>query len=121
MRSSVLRMLAAVFVAGDPSVEQVNLRIIRTLRNPYRWIAPLAQRYVEAMAGKTRPRCRDVIRFLQHDEGFQRAWAKYGDEFSVAQWLTGPPGMQRFPLPLPGMSLPLIRLSRWRNGWPYGW
>ncbi len=94
MHSSVLRMLAAVFVAGDPSVEQVNLRIIRTLRNPYRWIAPLAQRYVEAMAGKTRPRCRDVIRFLQHDEGFQRAWAKYGDEFSVAQWLTGPPQMQ---------------------------
>lgn len=31
---------------------------------------------------------------MQNDEGFQRAWAKYGDELSVAQWLTGPPQMQ---------------------------
>jgi hypothetical protein len=57
-------MLAAAFVAGNPSVEQVNLRIIRTLRNPYRWIAPLTQRYVEAMAGKTSssmPRCHPVL------------------------------------------------------------
>ena len=54
---------------------------------------PLAVRYVEAFAGGTRPRHRDVVRFLVKDSGFQRACAKYRHQISIAEWLGEPQRM----------------------------
>ncbi len=91
---SLLLVLARAFLAGEPTVEEIVARCTRTLGRPWRWLRPLAQRYIEAVAGQTRPRRRDVVQFLLRDEGFRRARSKYSDELSVGQWLTEPQQMQ---------------------------
>jgi hypothetical protein len=87
-------MLARCFLAGEPAVAQIVVRCSYTLGRRWRWFRPLAQRYVKVFAGRTRPRQRDVIRFLLHDRGFQRALSKYFHELLVAQWLGEPQRMQ---------------------------
>src|SRR5258708_2638530 len=93
-RPSIANALARSFLAGEPSLEQIVARGSRTLGRPWRWLRPLAQRYVETFAGHTRPRHRDVVQFFLHDPGFQRAFSKYSDELSVEHWLTEPQQMQ---------------------------
>src|SRR5579872_469735 len=91
---ALLRALANSFLAGEPVVEQIIVRGTRTLGRPWRWLRPLAQRYVESFPGRPLPRHRDVIRFLRRDKGFARARSKYRSELSVEQWLLDPPRMQ---------------------------
>ena len=50
--------------------------------------------FLNAVEGKTRPRHRDVVRFLLDDTGFDRAWSKHANRLSVAEWLTEPQRMQ---------------------------
>jgi len=90
---SLLRALARSFLAGEPSVEQIVARGSRTLGRPWRWLPPLAQRYVAAFAGRTRPRRRDVIQFLLGDAGFRRARSKYVHALAVEQWIAEPQQM----------------------------
>lgn len=91
---SLVRVLARCFLAGEPSVEKIVARGSYTLGKRWRWLRPLAQRYVKALADRTRPRQRDVVRFLVHDRGFQRVWSKYSHELFVEQWLSEPQRMQ---------------------------
>jgi RNA-directed DNA polymerase len=91
---SLLTALARSFLSGEQTVEQIIARGARTLGRPWRWLQPLAQRYIEAVAGQTRPRRRDVVRFLRQDPDFARARSKYSQELSVAQWLAEPQQMQ---------------------------
>jgi len=95
MRSnpSLLRALARSFLAGEPSVEQIVARASRTLGREWRWLQPVARRYVKAIAGRTRPRHRDVTQFFLDDPGFARAWSKHFHALSVSQWLIEPPQM----------------------------
>jgi hypothetical protein len=92
--SSLLNALAMSFLAGEPTVEQVIDRSGHMLGQPWRWLPPLAQRYVNAFAGRTRPRLREVVEFLLHDPGFRRARSKYRHELLVEHWLTEPAQMQ---------------------------
>ncbi len=87
--------LARAFLAGEPTVEQLVARGNLMLGRRWRWLRPLAQRYLKAYDGKTRPRHREVVQFLLRDQGFGRAWRRYSDELSIAQWLTELPQMQR--------------------------
>jgi RNA-directed DNA polymerase len=91
---SLVRVLAKCFLAGEPAVEQIVARGSRTLGKRWRWLRSLAQRYVKAFADRTRPRQRDVVRFLLHDRGFQRAWSQYSQELFVEQWLSESQRMQ---------------------------
>jgi len=91
---SLVRMLAKCFLAGEPAVEQIVARGSHTLGKRWRWLRPLAQRYVKTVTDRTRPRQREVVQFLLHDRGFQRAWSKYSHELSVEQWLSEPQRMQ---------------------------
>jgi hypothetical protein len=91
---SVLNALARSFLTGDATVEGIVARASGTLGRNWRWLRPLARRYVEAVAGETRPRQRDVIEFFLNDPGFRRAWKKYFDEFAVARWLEDPQRMR---------------------------
>ena len=91
---SLVRVLAKCFLAGETSVDQIVARGSRTLGKHWRWLRPLAQRYIKAVTGKTRPRQRDVVEFLLHDRGFQRVWSKYSHELFVEQWLSEPQRMQ---------------------------
>ena len=90
---ALVRILANSFLAGEPSVEQVVARSTPTLGRPWRWLRPLAQRYVKKFAGDTRPRQRDVVRFLQQDAGLRKARRRYFHELSIVQWITAPPRM----------------------------
>ncbi|MGP0072491.1 MAG: reverse transcriptase family protein [Bryobacteraceae bacterium] len=95
---TLLPALARAFLAGDLTVEGIVARSTKMLGRNWRWLRPLARRYVAAMAGEMRPREREVIEFFQHDPGFERAWSKYFDELSVARWLNGPEQMQPLPV-----------------------
>src|SRR3981189_1013296 len=91
---SPVRMLAQCFLGGEPAVEQIVARGSRTLGKRWRWLRPLAQRYVKAFPGRTLSRQHEVVQFLLHDRGFQRAWSKYSHELFVEQWLSEPQRMQ---------------------------
>jgi RNA-directed DNA polymerase len=82
--------LARSLAAGGITVEAVAARLTRTLGRPWRWIPPFAKRYVQAFAGKTRPRERQVITFLRADPGFQKALAKHGGALQIADWQAPP-------------------------------
>jgi hypothetical protein len=89
-----LTALARAFLAGEPALEHVITRARRMLGRHWRWLQPLAQRYIETFSGRTRPRRRDVVRFLLQDPGVARAQSKYRDELRVEQWLNEPQQMQ---------------------------
>ncbi len=90
----LLSVLARSFLAGEPVVEQIVARASQTLGHPWRWLDPLAQRYVRSTIGQIRPRHREVVQFLLRDAGFQRAWSKHSHTLSVEHWLTESQRMQ---------------------------
>jgi RNA-directed DNA polymerase len=93
----LLSALARSLLAGEPLADSAYTRAAQTLGRSWRWLRPLARRYVAAFSGSTRPRHRDVIQFLRNDAGLQQACAKYRDEIIIAQWLTEPQRMQPVP------------------------
>jgi hypothetical protein len=90
----LVAVLARAFLAGRPTAAQVVIRIDEMFGRRWRWVHPLAGRYIKAYEGQTRPRHREVVRFLLRDRGFKRAWSKYAHELSIGQWLTEPQQMQ---------------------------
>jgi RNA-directed DNA polymerase len=92
--SFLLRAIAGAILTGEATMQQVVARVSRALGKEWPWLRPLARRYVSAIAGRTRPRRRDVVRFLLHDPGFRRAWSKHSHELLMEKWLTEPEKMQ---------------------------
>lgn len=89
-----IRALAKSFLAGEPTIEGVASRGSRTLGRSWRWLRPLARRYVKAFADGRRPRLREVIRFLLKDPGFERACSRHSVKLSIEQLLNEPAHMQ---------------------------
>jgi len=87
-------VLARAFLAGPPTVSAIVARSSTALGKPYRWLRPLARRYLKVAQGTTRPRQRDVARLIYNDPTFRRIWSQYGPGLHVAHWLTGPQQMQ---------------------------
>jgi hypothetical protein len=112
---AMISVLARSHLAGEPIAGDVHARAVRTLGRSWRWLRPLARRYVETFAGRTRPRHRDVVRFLLDDPGLEQARAKYRNEISIAEWLPEPQRMQpvaagdgwAFPLSKPWVISPI--------------
>jgi hypothetical protein len=92
--SFLLGALAQALLAGEPRVELLVYRCSRTLGKSWRWTGTLAERYLRTFGTGTRPRHRDVVRFLRDDAGFQRARSNYSDELLVSELLTAPQQMQ---------------------------
>jgi hypothetical protein len=90
----MISALARSLIAGELIVDDVEACAVRTLGRRWRWLRPLAGRYVEAFAGRTRPRHRDVFQFLLDDPGFVEARAKYRTEIAIAEWIPEPQRMQ---------------------------
>jgi len=105
---TVLTQLAQAFLAGEPAVDAIVARGAQTTGRNWRWLRPLARRYLANFKGQTRPRERDVIEFFLHDRGFRRIWWNHFDELRVAHWLREPPRMQPVPAakkwPLPAIE-----------------
>jgi hypothetical protein len=87
---ALARCLMAVEQAGEPAFDRAS----RMLGRRWRWLRPLAMRYLDAFGGGTRPRLRDVIAFLKTDTGFAEARAKYGREIFLVERKEEPPRMQ---------------------------
>lgn len=96
-QKEILSALAAGFLAGDGDADEVVERAARTLGRRWRWLRPVAQRYLENFAAQVRPRRSEVIQFLVHDPGFQRAWRAHAAELRIAQWASGTPEMRPVP------------------------
>lgn len=113
---AVVTAVARSLMAGEPTVEGAHVRMMRTLGRPWRWLLPLASRYIRAFEGRTRPRLRDVVRFLHEDRGFQRAREAHRDKIVVAHWLTEPQWMLPYG-PAEEWGLPALEceadLARW--------
>lgn len=90
----VVAALAGCFLAGEQTADPLADRAARMLGRRWRWLRPLARRFVKAFEGGTRPTRRDVVEFLLADEGFADARARYRDEIAVAQWRLEPHRMQ---------------------------
>ena len=91
-------------------------RAISTLGRRWRWLRPLARRYLLAFSNQTRPRRRDVVQFFLRDEGLLAAWSKYPHELSIEHYLTGPQPMHPVRAAL-GWNIPSIEsqgaLAEW--------
>jgi RNA-directed DNA polymerase len=92
--SSLVRSLAQTFLAGEQTVDGILMRVSQLFGREWRWPRPLALRYIDAFAGVTRPRYRDVARFLKTDRGVRRAMSKYRRKLQVQTLLTEPHRMQ---------------------------
>ena len=95
--SAFYRVIASSLIAGEPTVDLANERLTRTLGRHWRWVRPLAERYVKTFSGHTRPHRREVCEFLRKDQHFQEARAKYRKEIRIEHWLTESELMQPAP------------------------
>ncbi len=112
----LLTAIARAFLAGEPGVEQIVARVEKTLGRPWPWVRPVALSFVEVHAGRARPRHRDVVRFIQADPEFARAWTRHFHSFAVEQWVTDPQRM----LPVPAAEawvLPAIETAAALAAW----
>ena len=101
--SSLVRVLATSFLSGEAVVDQVFARGSAILGRRWRWLRPLAQRYVEAFALPLRPRRREVVRFLLQDAGFRDARYKYGAAIGIEEPAPAAPAQT---IPAHGAPLP---------------
>src|SRR3984885_3838311 len=92
--------LAQALLTGEPTIELLVDRCQRTLGRNWRWLRPLARRYLNKFGAGARPRLRDVVGFLRNDDGLQQALAKYSNEISVKELLIAPQQMR----PIPGAT-----------------
>jgi retron-type reverse transcriptase len=95
MKTSILlEVLASSLLAGEVNFADAHTRLVRTLGRNWRWLGPLAARYVKAFAERIRPHRREVIAFLRSDRGLKAARERYSDEIEIEHWVTEPQIMQ---------------------------
>ena len=70
------------------------MRASEALGRPWRWIRPVARRYLERFGDRTRPRLREVERFLLSDPSFQRALAQRGSALQIVARVSAEPQMR---------------------------
>lgn len=80
-------VLANSVLAGDASADAIAARLIHTLGRKWRWILPLVRRYLAQFGKGTRPRRREVVRFLQQDSGISQALHRYRDQIRIEAWI----------------------------------
>lgn len=90
----MLSELARAFLAAEHNLEDILTRSSEALGKPWRWIRPVARRYIELYGDRSRPRLREVERFLLSDPSFQRALAKHASELRVVARVIAEPRMR---------------------------
>lgn len=94
-------------MAGEQTVEEAVTRASHALGRSWRWLRPLARRYVARFAGDTRPRLREVLRFLGEDGAFGAVSVRHFRKLGIEHWITAPAIMQPAPA-AEGWNLPTI-------------
>jgi RNA-directed DNA polymerase len=95
---TLTKALARCFLAEAPSLDGMVARGSAVLGKRWRWLRPLAKRYLKRFDTGTRPHSREVVRFLIEDGGLFRARGKYALELQVDLRVTEPLVM-RWPAP----------------------
>jgi retron-type reverse transcriptase len=88
-KESLASLLARCFLAGEPDLDAIVKRCTKALEHEWRWLRPLARKYLKTTAGHTRPREDVVAAFILSESTFKRAVAQH--------WLTEPQQMQPVP------------------------
>lgn len=86
--------LANSILAGEASADAIASRLTHTLGREWRWVRPLVRRYLAEFGTGTRPRSRDVVKFLRRDEGIARALRLHRKEIRVVAWISPSHAMQ---------------------------
>ena len=103
------KALARCFLADAPSVDGMVARSGAVLGKRWRWLRPLARRYLVRFGTRTRPHWRDVLGFLIEDAGLYRARTRYALELQVDPGAVAPPAM---PWPSPAIAS-RVALAQW--------
>jgi hypothetical protein len=84
--SALLAVLANAILSAEPKLDPVAERLSHVLGRNWKWIRPLAKRYLQAFSGAMRPRRREVLSFLRQDSGFVAACRK---PLQIDRWIAG--------------------------------
>ncbi len=108
---TLTKALARCFLAEAPSLDRMVARGSAVFGKRWRWLRPLAKRYLKCFDTRTRPHSREVVRFLIEDAGLYRARGKYALELQVNLSATEPLVM-RWPSPAIASSAELAEWLR---------
>ena len=90
----IVNALAKAFVNGEATPDAIAERSAKVLGRRWRWLRPLAVRYVKAMSGDLRPRRREAASFLRADDGFRKASRRHRRKLEIESWLQDSPRME---------------------------
>jgi hypothetical protein len=93
LTSALVAVLANAILSAEPETDAVAARLSHVLGRNWRWIRPLAGRYLQTFAGRIRPRRREVASFLRDDPGFVEACQTPASTQNL-HWITGPQSMR---------------------------
>jgi hypothetical protein len=85
--------LARAILACQAAENDIVAHASKTLGRNWRWIRPLARRYLAHFGSEMRPRRRDVVQFLRADERLADAQRRYRDQIRIAEWIHEPASM----------------------------
>ena len=94
VNSALLVILANAILSAEPETDAIAKRLTFVLGRDWRWISPLAKRFLENFDASIRPRRRQVVHFLRHDPGFVEACQKHHRKIEIQHWVTGPQSMR---------------------------
>ncbi len=90
----IVNALARAFVNGEATPDAIAERSAKVLGRRWRWLRPLAIRYVKALTVDVRPRLREAATFLRADDGFRKASWRHRRRLKIESWLLNPPRME---------------------------
>ncbi|MGB8534799.1 MAG: reverse transcriptase family protein [Acidobacteriaceae bacterium] len=94
LTSALVNVLANAILTGEQETDAIAARLGHILGHNWRWIRPLAGRYLETFSGRTRPRRREVVSFLRLDRDFAEACHRYLHQIKILHRIAGPQSMQ---------------------------
>ncbi len=116
-RSVLTSALAHSFLSGDQSAEAAAARASKLLGRQWKWLNPLAARYIAAFDNGA-PSHHAVAAFLASNPIFKRALARHSARIRVAQWIAEPQPMRPSPVAY-AWNVPAIEspgaLADWLN------
>ncbi len=105
MEHSVIQALAAALAGGEAAADPIVERCTAALGQRWRWLRPLALRYLAFHEEKPWARRRELIVFLHEDRRLRHALARHRGEIVVVQRFA-PPMEMRPKWPVPPIATP---------------
>jgi RNA-directed DNA polymerase len=114
--AALVNVLANAILSGEQEKDAIVARLGHVLGRNWRWIRPLAGRYLETFTGGTRPRRREVVSFLRLDSDFAEACHRYGQQIKIINRIAGSQSMRPVAAAA-GWPIPRIETTRALADW----